>query len=121
MGSAYFEAGEAAVVDVSVPRLEANVALLLRCPALDVRLRGYVSACGADRQSGRGALRLSLDRADSVRAFYLRRGIREHQIVTVEGLGRDPGSWGEPGSCGPAHVRAQRVDTLPHWLLERSN
>ena len=97
-------------------RLEQNVYLLTRCPALSVRVRGYTSGeepslspTPSDQQV------LSAARAASVRAYYLRRGIAPHRIEAI-GTGADatvPVIYDDPALEELDRARNRRVDSIP--------
>ena len=71
---------DSAVIDVdSAPLLEKAYALLANNPTLSVEIAGHTSSEGnADRN-----LELSLERAEAVKAYLVKRGIAADRILTV--------------------------------------
>ena len=79
-----FETGSKRLTPESTLTVESLVAILKAYPAATVRLEGYTDSTG-DAAANR---KLSLDRADAVKAIVVQGGIAEARIAT-EGFGQE--------------------------------
>ena len=103
---AFFADGSASL-DGARATLDENAAVLLRCPAVTVRVFGYAGDSEPD------VMTLSQARADAVRAAYLSRGVAADRVTDASGRGVAPqarvGTDTAPRPAGPD----RRADTVP--------
>ncbi len=86
-------------------RLDENIEILRRCPAICVTINGYT-----DDQEG-DQTRLSQRRADAARDYYIAQGI-DASRVRANGRGQDPNANNKEDP-GPGDSRARRADSIP--------
>lgn len=86
-------------------RLDENIEILRRCPAICVTINGYTD----DREGDQ--MRLSQRRADAVRDYYVAQGIDSSRLTAV-GRGQDPNSNSKEDP-GQGDSRARRADSIP--------
>ena len=86
-------------------RLDENLEILRRCPDICVDIMAY-----SDGQEG-DAMRISQQRADAVRAYYIANGIDESRL-TAEGRGVAPDA-NPKEDPGPGDSRARRAVSIP--------
>ena len=86
-------------------RLDENLEILRRCPDICVDIMAY-----SDGQEG-DAMRISQQRADAVRAYYIANGIDEDRL-TAEGRGVAPDA-NPKEDPGPGDSRARRAVSIP--------
>ena len=101
----YFEYRSATLTADARGRLDENIEILRRCPSICVNINGW-----SDGQEG-DAMRISQQRADAVRAYYIANGIDESR-VTATGRGVDPAA-NPKEDPGPGDSRARRADSIP--------
>lgn len=90
-------------------RLDQNLAVLERCPAVTVRVFGYVAAL----DGGADAVALSQARADAVRDHYLDGGIAPERVTDASGRGAAPQARVATDTEPRPADRDRRVDTVP--------
>jgi len=74
-----FETGKAALLPQSLPILDDVYKVLVDVPAMTLRIEGHTDSDGSEEFN----LRLSQDRADSVRTYLVSRGIDPGRLETV--------------------------------------
>lgn len=102
LNTVYFNSGMASLTAEAQSRLDENIAVLERCPGINVQIVGY-----ADSRE-RNPMRLSESRADAVRAYYEQQGI-EGGRLTTEGRGVAPDdNYKEDRGAG-----SRRAESIP--------
>ena len=101
----YFEYRTATLTADARSRLDENIEILRRCPDICVNIYAY-----SDGQEG-DAMRISQQRADAVRAYYIANGLDESRVMG-EGRGVDPAA-NPKEDPGPGDSRARRADSIP--------
>lgn len=102
LNSVFFERNSTELDDEARALLDENIAILLECPEINVRLDGY-----ADRGE-RNPQTLSEERAQAVEQYYIDNGISPNRL-TARGLGVDPlAGKGKDGM----DRRNRRVDSI---------
>lgn len=101
MNAAFFAQNSSVLTDEARAALQDNLAILLECPNLNVRLEGWAAP------GERRAQQLSEDRARAVEQFYGDNGVAASRMVT-QGMGRAQGTSKKEGAS-----QYRRVDTIP--------
>jgi len=78
-GSIYFESGSARLAPSSAPLLETVIAIVERCPSLDITVEGHTDSIGAADLNQR----LSEARAQSVADYLIAHGVDESRISAI--------------------------------------
>lgn len=101
----YFGFNGATLTADARARLDENIEILRRCPAICVTINGYT-----DDQEG-DQTRLSQRRADATRDYYIAQGIDASRL-RANGRGQDPNANNKEDP-GPGDSRARRADSIP--------
>lgn len=102
LNTVYFDSGMSSLTAEAQSRLDENIAVLERCPAIRTQIVGY-----ADSRE-RDATRLSERRADAVRAYYEQNGIMGNRLTT-EGRGVAP----DDNYKEDRGASSRRVESIP--------
>ncbi len=102
LNTVYFESGMSSLDMEATSRLDENVAVLERCPAICAEILGYTDS------RERNPSQLSEARADAVRAYYEQNGIDDGRL-DAEGLGVAPDdNYKEDRGAG-----SRRAESIP--------
>ncbi len=101
----YYGFGASTLTADGRSKLDENIEILRRCPAICVTINGYADDQESDKD------RLSQRRADAARDYYIAQGIPATRLRAV-GRGQDPNANSKEDP-GPGDSRARRADSIP--------
>ena len=110
LDAAYFAGGSADLAPAAGRGrgpLAANVAVLLRCPAVTARVFAYAADGEPD------PVALSQARADAVRAYYVAGGVAAGRITAASGRGVAPQARVATDTTARPSAPSRRADTVP--------
>ncbi|MEY4875561.1 MAG: hypothetical protein RL708_710 [Bacteroidota bacterium] len=75
----YFNTADEKVIEKSFDEKYEMLFLLKKYPAMKIELRGHTNCHGSDKKNQK----LSLERANNMKAFFIKKGIEENRIITT--------------------------------------